>query len=273
MKFNLFSYIGRAVVCLAILGLSVMLMPKQSRADVYINSLEIEIAKTTDFPHRILGGGAMDLVINGQVAKSLIMETELAPRTAIQFLYDNQSIGDPNDPSTWSSRGIMGIVGTEDWAFYADIFRGRLYEKEDGTIMGNILGDSQYPALAVSAFKNPDTNMTIVNFLMFDNEADLREAFLRLDRFDLDFYDNDTKWGEFKFKEYEDVSMIDLRNQIITEARADKFRLDVSNQIENGIFLAFSGDRKTREVFINNPSSGKLGVVVQNRGAGREGLQ
>ncbi len=263
------SYQFAAIV--AILLLSYFMMPKTSVADVYIRTLENNVAKVPDFPHRVLGEGAMDISINQQKAKSLIVETDLAPKAAIQILYDNQSLVNPKIPESWSTKSLFGVIGTDDWAFYADLFRGRLYVKEDGSYVGGLSEKSDYPALAVSAFKSPENEKTIVNFLVFDGQADLREAFMNLDEFNLGFFTGDTQWGDFKFEQFDKISTQDLKIQLIEKARIDGLELEYSKTDGRYNYLTFTGKRKTREIFIRDPEGASLGVITQDRYLSREG--
>jgi hypothetical protein len=262
-----FQFLSVSFILLA----SYLMLPKASVADVYIRTLESNVAQVPDFPHRILGGGAMDISINEQKAKSLIVETDLPPREAIQTLYDNQSLGDPNIPESWTTKSLFGVMGTDEWAFYADLFRGRLYAKEEGGYVGGLSEKSDYPALAVSAFKNPESNKTIVNFLVFDGDADLREAFMNMSRFDLGFYSEETQWGDFKFQQYDKISADDLKLQLIRDAEELGLALETSNLDGRNIFLTFSGKKKTREIFIRDPEGGSLGVITQDRYLSKEG--
>ena len=265
------KYISQFVSVSLILVASYFMLPKTSFADVYIQTLESNVGQVPNFPHRILGGGAMDISINEQRAKSLIVETDLPPRKAIQTLYDNQSLGNPNVPESWTTKSLFGVMGTDEWAFYADLFRGRLYAKEDGGYVGGLSEKSDYPALAVSAFKNPDSQKTIVNFLVFDGKTDLQEAFMNMGRFDLGFYDNETQWGDFKFHRYDKISTDDLKLQLIIDAEDSGLELELAKEDGRNVFLTFSGKQKTREIFIRDPEGGSLGVITQDRYLSEEG--
>ena len=265
------KFLSQSTAVAVVVMASFFMLPKTSRADVYIRTLETNVAQLKDFPHRVLGGGAMEVSINQQKAKSLIVETDLAPKVAIQTLYDSQSLGDPKNPDSWTTKSLFGVIGTDDWAFYADLFRGRLYAKEDGGFVGGLTEKSNYPALIVSAFKNPDSQKTIVNFLIFDGHANLRDAFMELDRFDLGFYSGDTQWGDFKFEEFDKISTADLKIQLVQQARDDGLQLENSDIDGRNIYLTFSGKRKTREIFIRDPETTSLGVITQDRYLKREG--
>ena len=257
---TLVTYGGRLTACAVIILLSFLLMPKTSESDVYLRSLENRVADLDAFPYQILGGGPMDVSINGQRADSLLIRTPLSPLEAVQKLYDAHY-----DPNNTSSKHLMGVLGEEDWATYIDVFPGQLEEMKSENYVASLMSNPENPALVVAAHRDKGTETTIVNFLVFTEVADLHQAFMNDKEFALDFHVGDKTLGQMSFEEEYFRSADNVTQDYIAEAMEDGLALQLKTSSDGITALHFTGHQKSRDIFIEDSGENSLGIIKQNR--------
>jgi len=256
------DYFIRGLACLVIIGLSFVLLPNKSVGSVYLRTLENRVADMKTFPYQVLGGGPMDISINGQRADSLLIRTPLPPLEAVQKLYDAH-----HDPDNTSSKHLMGVIGGEDWATYMDIFPAQVEEMQSENYVASLMSYPENPALVVAAHKDKVTQTTIVNFLVFTEVADLRQAFLNNDSFAMDMHAGDKTLGQMSFEQEHFRSAENVAQDYIAEAMEDGLALQLRTSGDGIIALHFTGHQKSRDIFIKDSGEEALGIIIQNRNA------
>ena len=257
-------YFGRVILAVGLVVLTLFLIPKKSESTVYVYRLTNELDRLDDFPYEILGGGVMTLELNGEPAKSLLIRTNLAPSDAVTRLYQSQE-----STNFGTHRHNYGVMGNDDAAVYMDVSPEK-FVYNFSSLLGEDLSsekrpDSYGPALVVSAHRDASGQGSVVNFLSFEDGADLEKVFLEIGSTEIGFLEDGKKYGEFNVSAISGVSVDHLVFQYTEDAARDGMVLELRDRHDYTTALHFSGDHKTRDVFITDTADGKLAVVVQDR--------
>lgn len=233
---------------------------KPADSDVYIRRVEADLLSRTALDYTVLGGTPFDLSINGQRVQSLLIQTDTSPLDAVKRLYfAAEKVGQP------SSRELTGIVGTEDAAFFVDLFPGVASDELDlEFLLGRLKTNSDLPSYAVAAHRDASGAGSVVNIMILEPDTDIGMLVGNGSTFSIEMHDRDTTYASFTGRVVPSSSLVALASEEIARGREDGLKLEIDESFDRGRSLFMSANGRQRDVQLIEAENG-VQVLVQDR--------
>lgn len=257
---HFFSTTRRVAASVLIILTVLIVFGKPADSDVYIRRVEADLLSRSALDYTVLGGTPFDLSINGQRVQSLLIQTDKSPLDAVNLLYfAAEQVGQP------SSRQLTGIVGTENAAFFVDLFPGVAADSLDlEFLLGRLKTNTDLPSYAVAAHRDANGNGSIVNIMILEPDTDIGLLVGSGSTFSIEMHDRDTTYATFTSRVVPSSSLAALASEEIARGREDGLTVEINESFDRGRSLFMSASGRQRDVQLIEAENG-VQVLVQDR--------